>query len=96
MTERTAREVVAQAIEDFDDIRDAIRGHRVAVPYPTKTSLYAELIANIRIGSLSGTQRRYDSVRLLEPRIGQKIGIFECMCSNVGLLCGQTENSNDN
>jgi len=55
MTTRTSRQVIEQAISDFDDIREAIRGHRVRVEYPTKTSAYAGLIANIRIGSVSGT-----------------------------------------
>ncbi len=54
MTERTSREVVNQAISDFDDIREAIRGHKVEVPYPTKTSAYAGLIASICVGSVTG------------------------------------------
>lgn len=54
MTERTSRGVVNQAIEDFNSIREAIRGHKIEVPYPTKTSAYADLIASIRVGSIAG------------------------------------------
>lgn len=55
MTERTASETVAQAAEDFDSIKTAIEGHKIDVPYATKTSEYAELIAKIRVGSISGS-----------------------------------------
>lgn len=96
MTERTAREVVMQSINDFDDIRDAIRGHRVAVPYPTKTSLYAELIANIRIGSLSGTHKRSERFRLAATVFGEKNNIYESVCLPIGLLSGQAEIFNAN
>ncbi len=91
MTERTAREVVQQAISDFDDIRDAIRGHRVAVEYPTKTSLYAELIANIRIGSLSGAHRHLDTFPLLSVVNGKRVKIYDSSQSVLGLLSGRAE-----
>lgn len=54
MANRTAKKTVEQAIKDFDDIKEAIIGHRVPVPYATPTSMYAPLIANIRIGSIAG------------------------------------------
>lgn len=54
MTDRTSRETVIQAISDFDSIRAAIEGHKINVPYPTKTSEYAELIEKIRVGSVLG------------------------------------------
>lgn len=55
MTERTSRETVSQALADFDSIREAIQGHKIEVPYPTKTSVYADLIAGIGVGSITGT-----------------------------------------
>lgn len=54
MTERTARETVAQAIDDFDSIKAAIMFHKIDVPYATKTSEYGDLIAKIRVGSVAG------------------------------------------
>ncbi len=91
MTQRTAREVVEQAISDFDDIRDAIRGHRVAVEHPTKTSLYAELIANIRIGSLSGTHCHIDTFPLLNTVRGNKVTVYDGTNSVLGLVKGTAE-----
>ena len=55
MANRTAKKIVEQTIKDFDDIKEAIIGHRVPVPYATPTSMYAPLIANIRIGSIAGS-----------------------------------------
>ena len=82
MTERTSRQAIEQAIADFDDIREAIRGHRVRIEYPTKTSVYAGLIANIRIGSVSGTAR-HACTQPLTPVLGNKekqsSGTFPCI-----------------
>ncbi len=55
MTDRTSRETVIQAIDDFNSIKEAIEGHKINVPYATKTSEYAKLIAKIIVGSVSGT-----------------------------------------
>ena len=93
MTERTSREIIARAIDDFDDIRDAIRGHRVAVPYPTPTSLYGELIANIRIGSLSGSHKRFASLLILNELIGEKTGIFKGVIVPAALVSGAAESA---
>lgn len=54
MVDRTAVETVQQAVSDFDDIRDAIRGHKIEVPYPTPTRAYASLIAGITVGCING------------------------------------------
>ena len=95
MAERTARDVITQAISDLDDIRDAIRGHRVDVPYPTKTSLYGELIANIRIGSVSGTQKHLAKTLLLQPTAREKTGIYAGLCTPIGSLTGHAEDLSD-
>ena len=54
LTERTAKETVIQAVEDFDSIKRAIEGHKIDVPYATKTSEYAELIAKITVRPIAG------------------------------------------
>ncbi|MBQ2603886.1 MAG: hypothetical protein II589_02475 [Clostridia bacterium] len=91
MTQRTAKQTIEQAIADFDDIIEAIKGHRVRIDYPTKTSLYAELIANIRIGSVSGT-----AWHRCTPALSCVLGAKEKQCAG-GFNClihgnAQTEN----
>ncbi len=54
MTQRTSKEVVNQAIADFNSIKEAILGHKIDVPYPTKTCEYAGLIAKLRVGCIAG------------------------------------------
>lgn len=95
MTERSAKNVVVQAVSDFDGIRDAIRGHRVEVPYPTKTSKYAELIANIRIGSLSGTHKHFGTVELVNSVLGTGISFYEGSHSPLNVLCGTAQAIDD-
>lgn len=56
LTERTARETVAQAITDFNSIRTAIINQNVNVPYATKTSEYSELIEKICSRFITGMQ----------------------------------------
>lgn len=91
MTQRSARETVAQAIADFDDIREAIRGHRIEVPYPTKTSMYAELIANIRIGSVSGAHRHCGLTELIRPLSGERMLLFEKSHPPLMVLVGSAQ-----
>ncbi|MBQ5566022.1 MAG: hypothetical protein IIT42_04170 [Clostridia bacterium] len=59
MTARTALETVRQAIDDFDNIRAAIIGHRIEVPYGTPTADYASLISQINVGFVSGAALNY-------------------------------------
>lgn len=54
MSDRTAKQVITQAISDFDGIKEAIIGHKIPVPYGTATSIYASMIASIRVGGISG------------------------------------------
>lgn len=54
LSNRTAKQVITQAISDFDCIKEAIIGHKIPVPYGTATSVYASLIASIRVGGISG------------------------------------------
>lgn len=73
MANRTAKKTVEQAVKDFDDIKEAIIGHRVPVPYATPTSMYAPLIANIRIGSIAGSAHCCTQIKLCSTLNGTSI-----------------------
>ena len=83
MTARTAQQTVKQAIADFDEIKDAIEWHKIKVPYATPTSKYAELISQIRVGSISGG-----------VRIHPKGKCFKAIHGNMEVINNVTENQN--
>lgn len=70
MTERTSKEAVNQAIADFNSIKEAILAHKIDMPYPTKTSEYAGLIAMIRVGCIAGSAYS-------EPNVMVSKGIYD-------------------
>lgn len=86
-TERTAVEIVNQAISDFDNIKEAILGHRIDVPYPTKTSLYGELIAKIRVGCIAGRSSPNTGMFIADTLIGEFLP--ECRGRTVQPMIGK-------
>lgn len=79
LTERTARDIVVQAVSDFNSIRTAIINQNINVPYATKTSEYDELIERIGSRFISGLQE------LTVRQIGVDVvfDFTECLFPNI-------------
>ena len=86
---RTPRETVDQAIDDFDGIREAIRGHKIEVPYPTKTSEYAGLIAKIRVGAIEGRAEIMTSGAAADTVCGNVLSEINSIV--IGPVCGNAQ-----
>lgn len=94
MVERTAKQTVQQAISDFDEIREAIKGHKIDVPYPTPTRVYPSLIAGIREGSITGLIKYSLSGAVLDNSTGGCIlgsCVFEENRKILNILYGKVE-----
>lgn len=89
ITERTPVEIVNQAISDFDSIKEAILGHKVAVVNPTRTSLYGELIAKIRVGCIAG--RGTPSINALNFEAVSGKLLTQCQGRTIQPLIGKAE-----
>jgi len=75
----TARDIVVQAVSDFNSIRTAIINQNINVPYATKTSEYDELIERIGSRFISGLQE------LTVRQIGVDVvfDFTECLFPNI-------------